>query len=299
MNPIRKQFDANSAFPFSFAYKGTKSMQAELPDHIHDWYELVYVYRGKGTLFIDQTIYDMREGDLFAIPGNTIHRALPDKDDPVTSTAVFFSPMIVQHASFGDSFSYLHCFEQQKKRKSYKFELAHPKRQELEAALDRIQEEIRSSATGCRQAIVLQLQSMLLLLNRESGPAHGHGAVDSSVGPSWMKPVLLYIDDHLFDDGIEIGLSAVSCKASVTPAHFSRVFKQTIGMNLSEYIVTKRMMRAKELLNDTDHKISLIAEMCGFESLPHFHRMFKKLLGVTPAAYRKLAWTPTRLPDRT
>ncbi|NOU96414.1 helix-turn-helix domain-containing protein [Paenibacillus sp. LMG 31456] len=286
MNPIRKQFDSNSAFPFSFVYRGTKSTQTELPDHIHDWYELVYVYRGTGTLFIDQTIYDMRQGDLFAIPGNTIHRALPDKDDPVTSTAIFFSPMLVQHASFGDSFSYLHCFEQQKKLKNYKFELLPQQQHDLELSMEHIHNEIQALNLGYRQAIVLQLQTILLLLNRQTGPNGGQGAIDSSSGPNWMREILLYIDDHLFKD---IGLSTVSRKASVTSAHFSRVFKQTIGMNLTEYIMTKRIIRAKELLNITDHNISLIAEMCGFETLPHFHRMFKKVLGITPAAYRKSA----------
>ncbi|MFD0679130.1 MULTISPECIES: helix-turn-helix domain-containing protein [unclassified Paenibacillus] len=286
MNPIRKQFDSNSTFPFSFVYRGTKSTQTELPDHIHDWYELVYVYSGAGTLFIDQTIYDMRQGDLFAIPGNTIHRALPDKDDPVTSTAIFFSPILVQHASFGDSFSYLHCFEQQRKQKNYKFELMQQQQQDLELSIELIHHEIQASSLGYRQAIVLQLQTILLLLNRQTGPNDGQNAVDSSIGPNWMKEILLYIDDHLFND---IGLSTVSRKASVTPAHFSRVFKQTIGMNLTEYIMTKRIIRAKELLNITDHNISLIAEMCGFETLPHFHRMFKRVLGITPAAYRRTA----------
>ncbi|MDF2958413.1 MAG: AraC family transcriptional regulator [Paenibacillus sp.] len=284
MNPIRKQFDSGSVFPFSFVYKGTKSTQSELPEHIHDWYELVYVYRGTGTLFIDQTIYDMQQGDLFVIPGNTIHRALPDKDDPVTSTAVFFSPVLVQQASLGDSFSYLHCFEQRKKRKNYKFELTRQQRQSLESIMERIHEEIEAASLGYRQAIVLQLQTILLLLNRESGPNTGQRAVDSAAGPNWMKEILLYIDDHLLD---EVRLSPVSRKASVTPAHFSRVFKQMIGMNLTEYVMTKRIIKAKELLNVTDHNISLIAEMCGFDTLPHFHRMFKRVLGLTPAAYRK------------
>src|SRR5688572_8751444 len=107
MHPVRKEFDANDAFPFSFAYKNTKSSQSELPEHFHDWYEIVYVYRGKGTFFIDHTFYEMKQGDLFLIPGNTIHRATPDKETPVTSTAIYFSPNMVQAHHLGDSFSYL------------------------------------------------------------------------------------------------------------------------------------------------------------------------------------------------
>lgn len=287
MNPIRKQFrQADPAFPFAFVYKDTKTSQSELPDHLHDWYELVYVYRGKGTFFIDQTFYDMQQGDLFAIPGNTIHRAFPDKEDPVTSTAVFFSPLLVQQATFGDSFAYMSGFEQSKKRKMYKLELPVEQQQAIDACLDRIRQELDARQPGYRHAVVLELQRILLLQNRRIDPAERKPANRSDFGPRWMTEILQYMEDHLCDD---IGLTALAQRASVTPAHFSRVFKQRIGMNVTEYMMTKRIVRAKDLLLETDGKINEIAETCGFESLPHFHRMFKRVLGVTPAAYRKSA----------
>jgi AraC-like DNA-binding protein len=58
-------------------------------------------------------------------------------------------------------------------------------------------------------------------------------------------------------------------------------------MNITAYIMTKRIIRAKQLLRENDLNISIIAEMCGFESLPHFHAMFKRVLGMTPATARK------------
>jgi AraC-like DNA-binding protein len=85
----------------------------------------------------------------------------------------------------------------------------------------------------------------------------------------------------------DIGLAVLSQLVSVTPAHYSRVFKQRVGMNVSEYLITKRVVKAKDLLLETDANISEIAERCGFETLPHFHRMFKRMLGMTPAAYRR------------
>lgn len=288
MDPVRKRFDS-SAFPFSLVYKDTKSSQSELPDHVHDWYELVYVYRGKGTFFIDQTFYDMGQGDLFVIPGNTIHRAFPDKEDPVTSTAIFFSPILVQPASLGDGFSYLHGFELCKERKSYKFEHNLPQQVTIDAGIESMHAELQTKSVGYRHAILLQLQQLLLLSIRELEPGFSQHADPPAFGPIWMKETLRYIEDHLSDD---IGLAALSQIVSVTPAHFSRVFKQRIGMNVSEYITTKRIVRAKELLLTTDDNISSIAERCGFESLPHFHRMFKRMLGMTPAAYRRSTETP-------
>lgn len=286
MHPVRKVFDANDAFPFSFAYKNTKSSQSELPDHFHDWYEIVYVYRGKGTFFIDHTFYEMKQGDLFLIPGNTIHRATPDIETPVTSTAIYFSPSIVQTPNLGDSFSYLHCFEQAAAHHNYKFETLLSQRQNLDSGLESIQYEFKHPNLGHRQAILLQLLQLLLFLNRDLGSGTKPSTGDSIAPPMWMREILLYIDQHFCED---IGLKTLSKQASVTPAHFSRVFKQLIGMNITAYIMTKRIIRAKQLLSENDLNISIIAEMCGFESLPHFHAMFKRVLGMTPAAARKSA----------
>ncbi len=283
MDPFRKRFES-SAFPFSLVYKDTKNFQSELPDHVHDWYELVYVYRGKGTFFIDQTFYEMRQGDLFAIPGNTIHRAFPDHEDPVTSTAIFFNPILVQQAALGDTFSYLNGFKQCKERKSYKFEQSVEQQQAVESDIDRMFTELNHKPIGYRHAIVLDLQKLLLLLIREFGVNDLQHPDVMAIGPKWMNDTLVYIEAHLNED---IGLASLSQLVSVTPAHYSRVFKQRVGMNVSEYLITKRIVRAKELLLETDSNVSIIAEECGFESLPHFHRMFKRMLGMTPAVYRR------------
>jgi AraC-like DNA-binding protein len=284
MEPVRKRFEFDPVFPFSFVFKDTKTTQSELPDHLHDWYELVYVYRGRGTFFIDQAFYEMRKGDLFLIPGNTIHRAFPDKDDPVTSTAVFFSPSLVQCAFLGDSFFYLQSFEQVRRSRHYKCETPLTERPTVESHLEQIYEELRLLRLGYRQAILLKLQQTLLFLARAFAPNEHPLMFASAVRPFWMKEILVYIDENLSSKNL--GLSELSQKASVTSGHFCRVFKQLTGMNVTEYLNMKRIVRAKELLLSMNHNVSTVASNCGFESLPHFYRLFKQIVGMTPAAYR-------------
>ncbi|MUT65285.1 AraC family transcriptional regulator [Paenibacillus sp. NEAU-GSW1] len=288
MQAMRKPFIFSSPFPFDCNYRDRKHWQTELPDHLHDWHELVYIYDGKGTFFIDQTFYDMKRGDLFIIPGNTIHRSLPDKVDPVTSTAIFFSAIFVQAASLGDSFSYLRCFEHAKKNKSYKLEPTNQEQVRLERLIDDLQREREEKQPGYRQAVLLYLEHILLLLNRSIIPNASRASSESSelplIGPQWMRDILLHINEH---PEAPLTLAALAGMASVTPAHFSRVFKQLTGMNLTEYVTAKRIVLAKERLAASDDNIAVIAERCGFESLPHFHRMFKKFTGDTPSAYKK------------
>ncbi|MFC3804324.1 helix-turn-helix domain-containing protein [Cohnella sp. GCM10012308] len=285
MKPIFKPFNASPDFPFSFVYRDTKTKQRELPDHLHDWYEMVYVHGGKGTFFIDRTFYDMNAGSLFLIPGNTIHRAFPDHEDPVTSTALFFNPALVQAQSLGEPFSYLQGFDWSKLNRIYRLLCGPDLAAGFEQGLREIDEELRASKTGMRHAVSLLLQRILLSVNRELGTGgRGQTAQAPAIGPLWMRDTLLFIDTHYADD---IGLRELSKRASVSPAHFSRVFKQMTGMNVTGFIAAKRIVKAKEMLLATDRGVAQIAAECGFESLPHFHRLFKRIVGVTPAAYRR------------
>ncbi|MBW5449086.1 helix-turn-helix domain-containing protein [Cohnella sp. CFH 77786] len=284
MTPYRKPFFGDPLFPFDINYKDIKSPQQELPDHLHDRFELVYVYAGKGTFFIDKTFYEKTPGDLFVIPGNTIHRSFPDPDDPIVSTAVFFAPALAQAGTFDEGYSGLRCFELARNRKSFKIELPDELRKPLETVLDGMEEELRLQRNGYRHAVRLLLQQLLLQVNRYAASAIPGDAGDRRIGPAWMQLALREIDEF---PGRGIGLSELAERASVSPPHFSRVFKRLTGMNVTDYVNAKRIVLAKELLLETEDSVGLIAERCGFESLPHFHRVFKSLTGVTPAAYKR------------
>ncbi|CAI6077236.1 helix-turn-helix domain-containing protein [Cohnella sp. JJ-181] len=285
MKPIHKQFNVPPAFPFSFVYRDTKTKQRELPDHLHDWHEIVYVHGGQGTFFIDRTFYDMRAGSLFVIPGNTIHRALPDAQDPVTSTAVFFNPALLPQPSLGEAFSYMQCFDWSRMNRTHHIHSSAALQDTIERCLREVDAELSAAAHGYRHAVALLVQRILLSINRELGTGGLAETVPPpAVGPVWMRDALLYIDERYAE---EIGLHELCKRASVSPAHFSRVFKQLTGMNVTGFIAAKRIVKAKRMLLETGHNVALIAAECGFESLPHFHRLFKRIVGRTPAAYRR------------
>ena len=92
--------------------------------------------------------------------------------------------------------------------------------------------------------------------------------------PVWMRDTLDYIDANVGDPDMK--LSQLSRRVSITPSHFSRVFKGLTGMNVTDYVVVKRIMLAKELLIRTDESISSICSQCGMESESYFYRKFKE-----------------------
>lgn len=284
MNPLRKQFQNELPFPMLLDYKETKSPQRELPDHLHEWHEIVYIYRGKGTFFIDQTFYEMSQGDIILIPGNTVHRAFPDKDEPVTSTAIFFSPQLIPNAALSDDYPYLKLFHAAKKNKQFKYTLSPEHGKILEEDIDTLRSEWKQPYLDASHATTLLLQLTLLHINRYCLPLVAEPDALQDSQPDWFRNALSYINEHLYQT---LDLGVLARRAAVSPAHFSRVFKQRIGMNATDYISTKRIFAAKDFLLQTNDTIEHIAADCGFESMPHFYRTFKKYTNMTPAAYRK------------
>ncbi|MCC3372008.1 AraC family transcriptional regulator [Cohnella sp. REN36] len=285
MEPLRKHFENGDRFPFRLVYQDTKSPQHELPDHLHDGFELIYVYAGKGVLFVNHAFYDMCPGDLFLIPGNTIHRAFPDTITPVTSTAIFFGRSLIRPTDLGEAYSPLRCFDYAKKRRRYKLETAGPDREAIVRLIEAMQEELLGRQTGYRHSIMLRLHDLLLTLNRMSVSDAGENGGDAGLEPTWMRETLAFIDENVAAP--ELKLSGLSRRASITPSHFSRVFKQLTGMTVTDYVAAKRIMAAKELLTLTDENISSICGRCGFESESYFYKTFKSLTGMTPSVYKR------------
>ena len=135
-----------------------------------------------------------------------------------------------------------------------------------------ISEEIRRAQLGFREALVLQLRSLLLHINRYISTLSAEQTPHSQIGPAWLMDSIQWIHEHLDQP---IGLAALSAKAAVDPAHFSRMFKKYTGLHVTGYIQAKRIARAKELLQNHEESVGQIAEICGYATLTHFHRNFK------------------------
>ena len=93
----------------------------------------------------------------------------------------------------------------------------------------------------------------------------------------------LYINENLDKD---LSLNAIAERVSINPSYFSRMFKKKTGENISHYIQTVRIEKAKQLLAAQKMKIVEIGEVLGFYSPAYFTTYFKNATGYTPQSYR-------------
>lgn len=103
--------------------------------------------------------------------------------------------------------------------------------------------------------------------------------------PNVIDNVKIYIRKNICSP---ITLEHLSNLFYISPSYLSYLFKEKTGENLIDYVNKERIERAKLLLRTSDDKIYKIAKTLGIDNAKYFFRLFKKMTGYTPEAYRKL-----------
>ena len=109
---------------------------------------------------------------------------------------------------------------------------------------------------------------------------------------SWYEPIrkaVVYLNEH-YNESVTV--ERLAKIAHYSPAQFRRLFREMTQMSPSEYITNVRVNAAKTLLATTDRRISDIAADTGFFDHSHFIRAFSRIVGRTPAKYRKAQLGP-------
>jgi AraC-like DNA-binding protein len=93
-----------------------------------------------------------------------------------------------------------------------------------------------------------------------------------------------YIDNHLHS---RINLNDLADHCNVTPQHLSSVFKKETEMTITEYIRSKRLKKAAQLLRSNEYSVQAISDLLSFSSPSQFIAAFKAAYGKTPAEWKK------------
>ncbi len=97
-----------------------------------------------------------------------------------------------------------------------------------------------------------------------------------------LRTVVDFIQSHLDED---LSLLALADKANVSPFHFARQFRATVGLAPHQFVLRQRVQKSFGLIKAGKLPLAQIAVECGFHDQPHFTRAFRRLLGTTPARY--------------
>lgn len=104
------------------------------------------------------------------------------------------------------------------------------------------------------------------------------------LAPWQVRKVTNYVDAHLSRSIRNEDLAAL---VRLNPSHFGRAFRNSVGEPPHEYVIRRRVERAQGLMLSTDASLSDIALDCGLADQSHLTRLFRRIVGESPRAWRR------------
>jgi AraC family transcriptional regulator len=162
------------------------------------------------------------------------------------------------------------------------YDLSHPQISATVLALDA---ELEAGGAGGRLLAESLGNVLAVHLLRQFAPTGRGDREPREVLPRRrLQAVMDYVEDHL---DAELALDHLAAVAQMSPYHFARLFKNSTSLPPHQYVIARRVERAKALLRDRDRlPLAEVAAEVGFADQSHFTRHFKRLVGVTPRLFR-------------
>lgn len=149
-----------------------------------------------------------------------------------------------------------------------------------------LQETVKGSPTGNRYA-----ESLATSLAVHLASQHGGGESQTPprtgglTGPQ-LKRAIGFVHDHLSED---VTLKNMADTAGLSPFHFARQFKLSMGYSPYQFVLRQRIERAKQLLIQGEKSLAEIAVEIGFYDQSHFAQQFKRHCGITPKKFANMS----------
>lgn len=268
-DPLRIEFDRRT---------GSFSMAT---DHYHSDYEIYYLFSGERSYFIKDTVYPVHSGDLVLIDSNVVHKTselgAPDHERIV----LYFAPPFFEAYPPEERDLLLTPFSQD-------FPLVRLNLQErlrVEELLGSLLVELNEKPPGYRLHVQHMTGELLLFTARSFRLRGSRPEFELTPVQHKISEIVRHINLH-FSEPLE--LCGLARRFFISKSHLSRVFKESTGFGFAEYVNIVRVREAERLLRETDHSITAVSGLTGFDNFSHFGKMFKRLSGLSPRAYRKL-----------
>jgi len=160
----------------------------------------------------------------------------------------------------------------------------------LRAAMGAVDAELTTGGAGGRLAAESLANILAVhLIRHVAVPRRPERGRDGALPRARLRAVVAYVEDHL-DAGPS--LEQMAAVARLSPYHFARQFKRATGLPPHQYVIARRVERAKQLLQGGDDlSLAQVAAHAGFSDQSQFSHHFKRLVGVTPGQFR----TPARI----
>lgn len=244
----------------------TKKIKRTLQHH-----ELILITKGKGTITIENKVYQVKEGMLFYLCPNITHSIETDINDPICCFTVHFSYSYVDFN--GEDWSIkkeveVLPFQPMKELRDYYI---------IENLFEKMVDCWMDKLPGYEFMSKVFLQQLLIEIYQNIKKKNHDYSASLKV-----ENIIKYMNENINN---KLTLTELSEIVQLSPTYLSRIFKETTGYSLIEYFNKMKIDKSKEMIIEGDKKIKEISRLLGFNDEFYFSRIFKKYEGVSPSEF--------------
>ena len=252
---------------------------SEVASHKQWCHEISYIISGQGTFELDGVNYIVNEGDIFISPLNHTHAIRASKNSTLRFTYVGFD---FNEDSNTEDYAFLKSFYTATMDKI----LVKDKTGVLFPFFRSLEEFYRKNI-GFHMMVESYIKQILILTRRAFMEKEvlnlPQDTSSTSVGNT-IYSIIRYIDDNIFD--IQ-RVAELSSALTYNQSYVSSLFKNKMGMTMQQYINSKRIEKAIELLKYGKFSITHVADQLNYTSVQNFCRAFSRVMKVSPSQYLK------------
>ena len=236
-----------------------------------DYHMLIYCTGGKGWIKIHDKEYQISACQFILLPPNTPYVFGANEQDPWTLYWLHFQGRLAQHFLSG------------KPGPSY---LLPGQDSRLQDRLELFEEIYSNFSLAYTQEYMIQTSMFLypFLSSFIQPEQFKHDKTNNKDKLTFSMQVIHYMQENM---GANLTLSQLATTFNYSVSHFSALFQKETGVPPMNYYIQLKIRKACEYIELTSLKLSEIALKVGFEEPAYFSRIFTKIMGITPSAYRR------------
>lgn len=256
--------------------------------HNHAYIEILYVYSGTCTHFVEDKEFEMKQGDICILAPHVMHAPSVSTDDSIVIN-LLLSRQIFDR-SFLDLMQGNKVLAKFFEDLFYKREFMSPyviyptgKDKHLIALIEQMYLEVEMQPYAYQQMLHLLVQALFIRLIRK----YGMQAVVTTATKNSFNNHVVSVLGYLSLNYNRTSLCQTATFFGYTPNYLSKMLKRYTGKTYTEIILEYKLKNARELLEKNELSITAISQEIGCFDASHFTRTFKKKYGVSPTEYQE------------